>query len=166
MRPAVHPVGRFRPGPAGSGTQELKISCARPKPSPAARATSPGSALSSASREPNAARSCRLRFLPIPGTFSRTEVTRSPDRRCLWKVVAKRWASSRTAWRTRSASESSGKHQRLASPGQEHLLVLLGQSDHRHLEDLQGPEHLHGGSQLAFAPVDQDQVGQPAVLDR
>src|SRR5512143_2200893 len=62
-------------------------------------------AVSSPSGEPKWRSSARFRAGPTPRTPSRTEAVIARSRRFRWKVIANRWASSRTRWRIRRASD-------------------------------------------------------------
>src|SRR5690606_21596480 len=54
--------------------------------------------------------------------------------------------------------------QRLGEPGDVHLLLALGERDHRHLLHAEPRERRERGVELAAAAVDQDQVRKLARL--
>ena len=86
-------------------------------------------------------------------------------RRLRWKVMAKRCASSRMRCTRKRPSELSRQQDRDALAGQENLLALLGQPDHRHLiQQIELLQHLDRHAELALAAVHDQQVGQHRPL--
>ncbi len=117
-----------------------------------------------ASTEPNASMIFLLRRSPMPGTPSSSVRATRFARFFLFSVVANLCASSRTASRIRRPGESSVENQGLAPPGQEDLLLLLGQSDHGDRARAEAREDAFRRGELPLAAVDQDEVGPLELL--
>ena len=115
--------------------------------------------------EPNTFSSSRFRFGPTPGRSSNAERTLRLARRSRWYVMANRCASSRRRWTRYSAGDVAGRTIGSVRSGQEQLLAFLGQAGQRQVVQAELVEDLLGGTDLALAAVDDDEVRhRPATL--
>ena len=97
---------------------------------------------------------------PSPGTPSSAETVMALPRFCRWKVIAKRWASSRIRCSRYRPAEARGQDHREVAVRQPDLLQPLGQADHVDVLDAQLRQGAGGGVDLRLAAVDDDEVGR------
>ena len=99
-----------------------------------------------------------------PGISSRTlSLIRFLSRR-LWKLLAKRCASSRIRCSSFKAPLSSGSLQRQRAPRPVDLLKLLGQADNRLMEKPEALKFLARAGELSLAAINDDQIRQAEVV--
>jgi hypothetical protein len=180
LRRAAHPgEGAPDPSSVGAAAKWAATAAAARRFIPGARASSSIEAAAIAATVPKWRSRAERRVLPMPAMSSRVLRSAALPRRSRWKVLAKRWASSRSRARRNSSAVLGAERQRLLDPAHEHAVgqiagrhrPLLGQGDHvehRVVAVERDPEiaqRRHRHPELALAAVDHQQVGRrPGVV--